>query len=1748
MIFDLVQKLIKQSGTVGNRSRKRAAQHAFPIAADVLEVRSLLSATLPNFLTAEHVDLNTSYNSGTGAWSIQPRNSDESPAVSYNPDDVVLYVGSRAQTVRPASGDFAFVGVNGGETFYRLPQSQDPNLLYMGVSSYGVTSSFVDRYNPLTESKGRISGSGRWVKNSLVNVQHFNPDGTVGTGTFSIWQNGDTGPIVMMSSYNDGVTNPNASGLDTTDGISSNDALWIVAGGHIHYEFGFSQPGRYEITLKASGYFGDNGNSSTPNLAGYSESQPIKLYFSVTNVGQLEFDSSTYTVDEDAGTASILVRRVNGSDARLTVDYSTSNGTALAGSDYGATAGTLTFEDQEVEKYITIPIIDDVLTESDETVLLSLSNPGPPSIANYVIDPARDNRSLLGANSSAVLTIRDQETSSTNEAPTLAGASTLNYLANQAATVINSVVVVGDVDNTTLAFATISVSANYLSSEDVLEFVGTAATGNITGSFNPTTGTLTLTSAGSTATVSQFQAALRLVTYRNTNGNPSLLSRSIAYQVSDGSNLSNVLTSTVNVALPNQAPTLAGASTLNYLANQAATVINSVVVVSDVDNTTLSSATVQVSANYLSSEDVLGFVGTAATGNITGSFNSTTGVLTLTSAGSTATVGEFQSALRLVTYRNTNGNPSLLPRSIAYQVSDGSDLSNILTSTVNVALPNQAPTLAGSSTLNYLANQAATAINSVVVVSDVDNTTLSSATVQVSANYLSSEDVLGFVGTAATGNITGSFNSTTGVLTLTSAGSTATVSQFRSALRLVTYRNTNGNPSLLSRSIAYQVSDGSDLSNVLTSTVNVALPNQEPSSATLSNFLTAEHVDINTSYNPTTGAWNIQPTNADESPAVSYNPDDVLLYVGSPAETVRPASSNFAFVGVDGGETFYKLPQSQDPNLLYMGMASYGVTAAYVDRYNPLTESKGRISGSGRWLKNSLVNVQHFNPDGSVGTGSFSVWQNGDTGPIVLMSSYNDGVANPNANGLDTTDGITSDDAIWLIAGGHTHFEYGFSQPGRYEITLKASAYIGDNGVNGNQNTANLAGYSESQPIKLYFSAMNVGQLEFDSSTYTVDEDAGTASILVRRVNGGDGRLTVDYSTSNGTALAGSDYVATVGTLTFEDREVEKYITIPIIDDDLTEPDETVLLSLSNPGPSSIANYVIDPARDNRSLLGANSSATLTIRGQEVSSPNDAPTLAGTSSLIYKERQAAANVNTVLAVGDLDNATLSSATVQISANYIAGEDVLEFVGATTTGNITGSFDPVSGTLTLQSAGSTATLAQFQAALRLVKYSNASFNPTSAVRTVSYQVSDGTLSSNVMTSLITVVPANNAPTVSGTSVLAYTEKGAAQVINPSIVVADVDNALVSATVRISANNSATQDFLGFVGDATTGNITGSFSGGFLTLISPGGTATVAQFQAALRRVTYVNTSANPSTLPRSVTYQVSDGTILSTAVTSTINITAVNDAPTLVGASTLIYTPNQVATAVNKTVVVADADNTTLSSATVRISSNYVAAEDRLGFVGTTTTGNIVGSFNAATGTMTLTSVGATATIAQFMAAIRLVTYQNISATPTNAPRSIQYQVFDPTVGSNLVTSLVTMKGTGTAPVVGGQATTLSYSEKQAATVVNSTVTVNDADSTTLAWATVRISANLKATEDVLDFVGNASTGNITGTYSPSTGTLTLISEGALATAAQFEAALRLVTYRNGSANPSLLSRSIAYQLSDGSNLSNILTSTVTINS
>ena len=79
-----------------------------------------------------------------------------------------------------------------------------------------------------------------------------------------------------------------------------------------------------------------------------------------------------------------------------------------------------------------------------------------------------------------------------------------------------------------------------------------------------------------------------------------------------------------------------------------------------------------------------------------------------------------------------------------------------------------------------------------------------------------------------------------------------------------------------------------------------------------------------------------------------------------------------------------------------------------------------------------------------------------------------------------------------------------------------------------------------------------------------------TARFAVGLSRASEQTVTVSYRTAGGTAAAGRDFDAASGTLTFGPRTTQQVIAVPTREDKLDEPDETFLVTLSNPNGATI--------------------------------------------------------------------------------------------------------------------------------------------------------------------------------------------------------------------------------------------------------------------------------------------------------------------------------------------------------------------------------------------------------------------------------------------------------------------------------------------------------------------------------------------------------------------------------------------------
>src|SRR5262245_31328407 len=317
--------------------------------------------------------------------------------------------------------------------------------------------------------------------------------------------------------------------------------------------------------------------------------------------------------------------------------------------------------------------------------------------------------------------------------------------------------------------------------------------------------------------------------------------------------------------------------------------------------------------------------------------------------------------------------------------------------------------------------------------------------------------------------------------------------------------------------------------------------------------------------------------------------------------------------------------------------------------------------------------------------------------------------------------------------------------------------------------------------------------------------------------------------------------------------------------------------------------------------------------------------------LAYTENQTL-TITSSLAVSDPDSPNLTGATVSIAVNYVAGQDELLF---TTQNGITGSF--ANGVLSLSG---TATVSQYQAALRSVQYRNVSENPSTATRTVLFRVTDPDgVNSNFVSRNIAVTAVNDPP-VAAAEAYSTAEDQQLIIAAPGVLSndTDLDNASLTAvlvggpqhgTLTLNADGSFTYTpaanyngpdtftYKANDGQADSAVVTVSLTvtsvpdvpvagndsytvaeDGILTVNVPGVLANDSDGDGDPLTAILVNGAAHGTLAlasngsftytpaanfngTDSFTYQADDGQVPSTPATVTINVTAVNDAPVAV---------------------------------------------------------------------------------------------------------------------------------------------------------------------------------------------------------------------------------------------------------------------------
>lgn len=162
------------------------------------------------------------------------------------------------------------------------------------------------------------------------------------------------------------------------------------------------------------------------------------------------------------GTATIKVRLSPAANQPVTVDFTVTGGTAVAGTDYTLlTTSPLTFAPGTIEQTITVQIIDNTLYQLDRTLELTLSNPSggnPP------------DQAILGNILTHTLTIID------NDGPTVSFAQASATVAENGGSInvtlnLSAPLLPGDTATVGFTFAGSAVRDTDFSMPDTITFV-----------------------------------------------------------------------------------------------------------------------------------------------------------------------------------------------------------------------------------------------------------------------------------------------------------------------------------------------------------------------------------------------------------------------------------------------------------------------------------------------------------------------------------------------------------------------------------------------------------------------------------------------------------------------------------------------------------------------------------------------------------------------------------------------------------------------------------------------------------------------------------------------------------------------------------------------------------------------------------------------------------------------------------------------------------------------------------------------------------------------------------------------------------------------------------------------------------------------------------------------------------------------------------------------------------------------------
>ena len=1205
-----------------------------------------------------------------------------------------------------------------------------------------------------------------------------------------------------------------------------------------------------------------------------------------------------------------------------------------------------------------------------------------------------------------------------------------------------------------------------------LFFTGSAVDYNGTqiGTFTQSAGTLAITfNSVAGATKADIQNVLNALTYSNTGSADQLTSGILInatlsdHNTQTGSTAGNayqgtggVKTSAAVQVLIDLAPTPATAAFTDP--NDTSALLSAVTLAPNVvltDAANLSQVVLTVTTNHQAGEDVLTFTPNVGSfGDIQGTFDGTAGTMTLTSAGS-ATVAQWQAALRSVQYYDSSDTPHTGTRTVTFTTTgtDSGTISGTL-ATVTVTAANDSPVLHDNPV-------SLTPGTENVLTAPVDGTTVGT---QISA-------LIGGGNVTDTDGANSTHGQTPGALgiAVTAADTTEGNWWFTTdgGAHWTEFAGTGTTETALNGANALHLA--SNVVGGVDQTQIYFQPTVTNANGVISNALTFRGWDqFDTTLNP--AVINGAVTNLPTDTAFGTGTNSQASAYSSAVQTLPitiAATRGATYVEVNGPDTGTAAVVVDGPAVLTATTDIFTSATISITNFQP-EDHLVFVNGNGvTGQYDSSTGVMTLTATAGVTAATMQAaidavtYYDSSNTPVTttrnVTISAHDNTAGSDVAVATTTIAVTAaNDSPVLTVVPSDSFTTGTENGGTAPVngttvgTLVSSLIAGH--VTDADN-ADLANTSATPPTGALGIAITQADTTAGTWWYSTDagahwtEFAGTGTTETA-LNGGTNalHLLADADTMIYFAPAAGANGAVDTALTY--RAWDQYFN-------------------AGTGSASANGSVSTLPTDSSFGTGSNTNASAYSANQQVLSL----AIAGSQTVTYTDPNGPNPASSALAVDSgfllTTGDAITSATVTLSGGN--AEDILSFTNdSSTMGNITGSY--AGGVLTLSSAGHTATAAQFQAAIDAVKFYDASDTPITGNRTATIAVADGTTASTrtFSSTTLTVDAANDSPVltvVPSDSFTTGTENGGTAPVNGTTVgtlvssliaghVTDADNADLantSATPPTGAlgiaitqadttagtwwySTDAGAHWTEFAGTGTTET---ALNGGTNALhlladadtmiyFAPAAGANGAVDTALTYRAwdQYFNAGTGSASANGSVSTLPTDSSFGTGSNTNASAYSANQQVLSLAiaGSQTVTYTdpngpnPASSALAVDSGFLLTTGD--AITSATVTLSGGN--AEDILSFTNDSSTmGNITGSY--AGGVLTLSSAGHTATAAQFQAAIDAVKFYDASDTPITGNRTATIAVADGTTASTRTFSstTLTVDAANDSPVLNG---------------------------------------------------------------------------------------------------------------------------------